>query len=323
MPKPGRQTPESTYFVRNSGSGVTLAIVFALVGSAGAVNAATTVAPSSTSAPTISGTVQEGQTLTANKGAWSGTEPITYAYAWQRCDSSGGHCSNIKGATEATYTLKKPDVDRTLRVAVTAKNADVTNSATSVPTAVVKAAMITPPQSVTLSASTLRVVYGTAMTLSGTVSTKQAGESVTVGAQRFEGAKFTTTVTTGSGGAWSYSAKPTIQTSYRAHWKNATSSSLTVGVMPLVAFRVLTGRRFSTRVVAARSFAGRIVQFQRRSSLGQWVTVKRLRLNASSASIFRSSLPKGTSKLRVAISVNQAGAGYLGGISRTIVYRRS
>jgi hypothetical protein len=86
---------------------------------------------------------------------------------------------------------------------------------------------------------------------------------------------------------------------------------------------VITGQRFSTKVAAGRSFAGRMVQFQRRSSLGQWVTLKRVRLSSSSSAIFRAALPKGTSSLRIAFSVNQAGAGYLGGASRTIVYHRA
>jgi hypothetical protein len=47
-------------------------------------------------------------------------------------------------------------------------------------------------------------------------------------------------------------------------------------------------------------------------------------LNASSVAIFPASLlPKGRSTIRVAISVNQAGPGYLGGKSRTLAYTRS
>jgi plastocyanin len=182
-----------------------------------------------------------------------------------------------------------------------------------------------PPQSVTLAASTLKVVYGGSVTLSGGVSSKQAGEKVTVLAQKFGESPFATlaTVTTGDGGTWSYAAKPTIRTEYQARWKSASSSTAAIGVRPLVSFRVITGGRFSTRVLAARSFAGRYVQLQRRSSLGQWVIVKRVRLSASSATIFRATLPHGTSSLRIALSVNQAGPGYLAGISRTIVYHRA
>ena len=53
------------------------------------------------------------------------------------------------------------------------------------------------------------------------------------------------------------------------------------------------------------------------------MTLKRLPLNTSSAAIFRAALPQGASTLRIAISVNQAGAGYLGGTSRTILYQRA
>jgi hypothetical protein len=59
------------------------------------------------------------------------------------------------------------------------------------------------------------------------------------------------------------------------------------------------------------------------------VTIKRLRLNKRSAATFRpvtfrAALPRGaTSTLRIAISVNQAGAGYLGGFSRTTLFRRA
>jgi concanavalin A-like lectin/glucanase superfamily protein len=45
-------------------------------------------APSNTSLPKISGTAQQGQSLTAAPGSWSGTTPISYAYQWARCDKS-------------------------------------------------------------------------------------------------------------------------------------------------------------------------------------------------------------------------------------------
>jgi hypothetical protein len=101
--------------------------------------AASTDQPASTAPPTISGTPQEGSTLTATDGTWSGTTPITYSDAWSRCDETGGSCAPINGATTSTYALKHVDTGNTLRVTVTAKNADGSNEATSVPTAVVTA----------------------------------------------------------------------------------------------------------------------------------------------------------------------------------------
>ena len=54
---------------------------------------------------------------------------------------------------------------------------------------------------------------------------------------------------------------------------------------------------------------------------GNWVTVKRTRLNANSTALFSASLlPDGTSTIRVAMSVNQAGPGYLGGFSRQLTH---
>jgi hypothetical protein len=96
---------------------------------------------------------------------------------------------------------------------------------------------------------------------------------------------------------------------------------MVIAVRPLVVFRRVGRARFTTRVIAARSFAGRKVKLQRLTSRG-WITVKRVRLTRRSARTFRVQLRRGRSVLRVAMSVNQAGPGYLAGFSRTIVFRR-
>jgi Ig domain of plant-specific actin-binding protein len=90
--------------------------------------------------PTISGTPQQNSTLTANPGTWSGGKPQTYTYQWRRCDSTGGSCADISGATAQTYVLKDVDVGRTLRVRVTAKNSLGSRAATSTPSAVIQKA---------------------------------------------------------------------------------------------------------------------------------------------------------------------------------------
>jgi hypothetical protein len=94
-----------------------------------------------TTAPSITGTAQDGQELTAVRGVWPGDADNSYSYQWQRCDAAGANCADIAGATGQTYGANSSDVGFTLRVRVTAANASVpTTSATSAQTAVVAAA---------------------------------------------------------------------------------------------------------------------------------------------------------------------------------------
>jgi hypothetical protein len=93
--------------------------------------------PRNTTPPSISGTPQVGQTLTANNGAWVGQQPFTYTYHWRRCDRTGAACSDISGATAKTFTLTSADEGTTLRVRVTAHNARGAASATATASGVV------------------------------------------------------------------------------------------------------------------------------------------------------------------------------------------
>jgi hypothetical protein len=105
--------------------------------------------PADTSPPTVSGTAQDGQTLTATTGSWTGTTPIAYVYQWQSCDSTG-NCNPISGATTMTYAPTATDVGSTLKVTVTASNMAGTAAASSAPTAVVQPASGPPPGLVAL-----------------------------------------------------------------------------------------------------------------------------------------------------------------------------
>jgi hypothetical protein len=111
-----------------------VAAIALLVG--GAAQGARKTAPANTSPPTISGTARAGETLTASSGSWSGTTPMTFAYRWMRCNSSGGNCGNISATTQ-TYKLTSADAGHTMRVSVTASNSDGSANAVSAATAVV------------------------------------------------------------------------------------------------------------------------------------------------------------------------------------------
>src|SRR5437764_14011247 len=108
-------------------------LIVMLVGTGSAAAAST--APRNSVRPTISGTAREGALLTANPGTWSGTQPITFAYQWRRCDANGVNCSSIVGATAKTYTLTSVDVGNRLRVRVRAANdpGEATESSRSSP----------------------------------------------------------------------------------------------------------------------------------------------------------------------------------------------
>jgi len=96
--------------------------------------------PANTAAPAVTGTAQVGQTLTSDTGSWSGTTPITYAYKWQDCSSTGASCASISGATSSTYKLTAADQGHTVRSVVSASNSAGSASAHSAVTAVVQAA---------------------------------------------------------------------------------------------------------------------------------------------------------------------------------------
>jgi hypothetical protein len=126
-----------------------LIVTAALVGLSKSAGATTATAPSNTSAPTISGTAEEGQTLKAHSGTWSGSQPIDFSYQWRRCGVGGGNCTNIAQATDSIYTLTSDDVGHRLRVLVTAVNSDGAGAKQSRATNIVKKAPAQAPKNTT------------------------------------------------------------------------------------------------------------------------------------------------------------------------------
>lgn len=149
-------TSAATYAVQTADTGFTIKLVFTVKNAIGSVLASALTqpvggtappppaAPVNTALPTISGTPQDGQTVATSVGTWSGS-PTAYTFQWSRCDSSGGACTAVSGATTASYPVQTADVGDTLRVAVTASNATGSASATSVATTLVAPAPPPPP----------------------------------------------------------------------------------------------------------------------------------------------------------------------------------
>lgn len=85
----------------------------------------TTTAPYCTVLPAVTGTVEDGETLTRTQGTWAGTATITYATQWQAGptnDPNDPRWSNISGATGATRVLATGQVGQYVRARVRATN---------------------------------------------------------------------------------------------------------------------------------------------------------------------------------------------------------
>ena len=90
--------------------------------------------PAATAVPTISGTVQVGQTLTSNGGTWPGTSNSYRVYLWQRSSDNGITWTSIAGATASTYVLVAADTGYLIRSQVSLTTNAGTATAYSLPT---------------------------------------------------------------------------------------------------------------------------------------------------------------------------------------------
>ncbi|MGZ4411992.1 MAG: hypothetical protein ACXVY8_07640, partial [Gaiellaceae bacterium] len=277
-------------------------------------------APQAATRPSITGKAQVGELLLAAPGKYSGGIPTKYAYQWQRCGNAGADCTAASGERGQTYTVRSSDVGSTLRVAVRASNAYGTDTAFSDQTATVTTVPVKVVVTTSMVAARSAVTCCAATRLSGTVSTGNAGELITVLAQplgELVALPLGTTTST-AGGSWSYSVRPSIQTTYQVKTSTSTGPPLTIGVHPRVGLGYFPGRFFSTKVTGgsgATSFAGKVVLFQRRTASGHWVTLDKVVLDLNSVAKFKVKLPHGVSYMRVYLTPAQAGSGYLFGVS--------
>jgi len=264
-----------------------------------------------TSTATLTGSVNP----IGNPTSWYFEYGTTTSYGSKTPSRSAGSSSAVTGVSAAIANLT---AGTTYHYRLVAKSKTGITDGSDVTFTTVAA--------VTISAPSFQTIYGQYVTLSGGVASKQPGVSVTIAAEPYGTTAYTAvgTVLTGAGGGWTFQAKPTLGTAYEATVTQGPSSSVTIGVAPAISLRVITKARFSTRVVAGASFAGKRVQLQREVTGGAWVTVAHAQLNGKSSAIFPASkLPLGASTIRIALSVKEAGPGYIAGYSRSLTYRRS
>ena len=180
-----------------------------------------------------------------------------------------------------------------------------------------------PPPAVTIGTAAPIIDYGQTTHISGAVSSKKAGETVTVWAQPYgtvSPVQVATLMTTANG-VWDLAVKPTELTTYFARWKSLASQPVGVQVRPAIVFGVAK-RIASVKVKAARSLTGKKVYMQKFTRFHEWVKVRPVVLGANSAKRFKHGLRPGYRyAVRIFMSLNQAGAGYLDGYSRTVVVK--
>ena len=187
-------------------------------------------------------------------------------------------------------------------------------------TVIVKGA---PPQ-VSLAVSAPVVKFGAEVTLSGAVSNKRTGETVTITALPFGQTtkQVVATLQTTANGAFSFAVTPQLNTTYQAQWKGA-ESSVVVQVQPLIKLPFVSrSGYFHFYVTAGQSFAGRYVYLQRFTLTHTWLNVRKLQLGQLSGRIMslrfvRSVIPRGRWSIRIYMPATEMPGGYIDSWSGT------
>jgi plastocyanin len=182
-----------------------------------------------------------------------------------------------------------------------------------------------PTRGVTLDASRQIVIFGDSIRLSGTVSSRQAGQTVTVTVDPAGDPARRIDVETSEGGEWALRVQPRLRTRYTARWRNSTSEAVTALVRPRVSLRKVGRNLFAVVVVAADSFAGDYVQIRRQRSRtnARLVTVRRVvlkenpRTDTTAQRTFRLTVRRGF-RMRAFLPQSQAGPNYVASQSNFI-----
>jgi hypothetical protein len=174
----------------------------------------------------------------------------------------------------------------------------------------------------TIATSKRVIVYGDRVQVSGVLRNRAAGTAVIVALRRQGEADFAPVGNSAidANGAWSFAFDPTVLSQVQARSGQVATRIVTVRVKPRLTLTRRRGALFA-QAVAARSFRGRHVWFQRRSKQGRWHSLRKVVLDDPPRR-FRARLPEGVSRVRVSLSRRQAGPGYEPAVSRVLMLRR-
>jgi plastocyanin len=145
-----------------------------------------------------------------------------------------------------------------------------------------------PGSTLSLTATPKVSLYGRSATLTGQLASAQANQKVDIFTQECGASALTklTTVTTAAGGAYTLGVQPRRNTTYQARFRSSSSSQALERVRPRVTLRKLAPRKFRVTVLAADSYAGKFVVFQRYSVVKRrWITIRSAVLRAGSTVI--------------------------------------
>jgi plastocyanin len=191
------------------------------------------------------------------------------------------------------------------------------------PTHIGAVRVVGPAPSVAAGVTPPIVIAGSPVRITGAI-TPAAVDTVIVYAQPYPQVSFIEIgrVQTSATGAFEFAHTPTILTSYKVAWRNRESAVVRTAVAPSLSL-VKIRSWFVVRARAAKSFSGRWVYVQRLNQFGQWVSLRKVVLNRQSTQRFKlPTLRRGVSRLRVFMTTNQAGAGYVFSSSRVLTVRR-
>jgi plastocyanin len=181
------------------------------------------------------------------------------------------------------------------------------------------------PPSVSVGASTGIMVAGSQIHIGGAISPAAVGDVVSIWAQPFGQMSFVKVqdVQTTTNGVYDFITSPQILTSYKATWKGKESAVINVAVSPRLTMSRVRSWFVARAQAPAKSFGGRWVYVQRQNRFGDWVRIKKVTLNRQGAQRFKlRGLPNGMNRVRVYMTTNQAGSGYIFGTSSTLSFRR-